>query len=179
MKLKSRYFRPRYSLRLLLIGFLLVTAIVAVYRDPLRRRLEQLMTKGRKPVDTLVITGPPTVGVPVALDPPSPDEIMRAMKAAGEPDDLFVDIRMVVEQIADYVDPPMFSTAIGRSQLHHAHYKCMLYSANGDKTFYIDHNHQCVSAPFELAAHSDGLVGMHVERREPMDFGRHDSDVQK
>lgn len=34
--------------------------------------------------------------------------------------------------------------------LHHAHNKCMLYSANGDRTFYIDHNHQCVPASFEV-----------------------------
>lgn len=151
MTLKSHFFRPRYSLRLLLICFLIVAALVAVYRDPLRRRLEQLMTKGRKPVDSLLITGPRTVGVPVALDPPSPDEVLGALMAAGEPDGLRTDVRLVLEPIADYVDPPVYSPTTGRSQLDHARYKCMLYSANGDRTFYIDHNHQCVPAPFAIA----------------------------
>lgn len=146
---KSRFFRPRYSLRLLLTCFLMVAALVAVYREPLRRRLERLMAKGSKPLDTLIITGPQAIGVPVALDPPSPDEVLRALMAAGEPDDLRTDVRFVLEPIADYVDPPVYSPTIGRSQLHHARYKCMLYSANGDRTFYIDHNHQCVPVSSE------------------------------
>jgi len=61
------------------------------------------------------ILGPMTAGGPaVALDPPSEDEIMRAMEEArpvesGVP---FLyeknrnNVRIVVEPVADYVDPP-------------------------------------------------------------------------
>lgn len=79
------------------------------------------------------ILGPITKGgPPVALDPPTPDEIIRAMPSndGGIP---FLwersrnNVRMVVEKIADYVDPPRFYPLIGPAQLHHAHYKCTVY----------------------------------------------------
>lgn len=140
-------FRPRYSLRLLMVCLLAITAAVAVYRDPLRRRLETLMSRSAKPVGHLLIVGPQTTGVPVALDPPGPDEIKQAMAQAGESKGSFADWRMVIEPIADYVDPPQFSWPTGQWQLHHAHYKCIIYSASGQRTVYIDHNHRCVHDP--------------------------------
>jgi hypothetical protein len=82
------------------------------------------------------ILGPITGGAPpAALDPPSEDQIMRALDKArtvsgGLP---FLhevqrnNVRIVVEPIADYVDPPRFYPLVGPAQLHHAHYKCTIY----------------------------------------------------
>jgi hypothetical protein len=112
------------------------------------------------------ILGPLTAGGPaVALDPPSDDEVMRALERArpmegGIP--LLYEkqrngVRIVKEKIADYVDPPRFVPTIGPAQLHHAHYKCTIYfteivhvgwpvphtleDEDAVEVIYIDHNH--------------------------------------
>lgn len=112
------------------------------------------------------ILGPLTAGGPaVALDPPSEDEIIRALEdakpvAGGIP---FLhevqrnNVQIVVEPVADYVDPPRVYPLIGPAQLHHAHYKCIInyteikragwpipYTAvdeDSQEVIYIDHNH--------------------------------------
>jgi hypothetical protein len=116
--------------------------------------------------ETVPILGPLTQGGPtVALDPPSQDEIMRALEEArpvegGIPllwESQRNNVRMVVEPIADYVDPPRVYPMIGPAQLHHAHYKCTLYfedvtrvgwpipytttNEDAQEVIYIDHNH--------------------------------------
>ena len=116
--------------------------------------------------DKVPILGPLTQGGPaVALDPPSDDEIIRALEKArpvegGLP---FLhevqrnNVRIVVEPIQDYVDPPRVYPLIGPAQLHHAHYKCTIYftertnvgwpipytviNENAQEVVYIDHNH--------------------------------------
>jgi hypothetical protein len=112
------------------------------------------------------ILGPITSGSPaVALDPPSDDEVMRAMERAkpiegGLP--LLYEkqrngVKIVKQKIADYVDPPRFVPTIGPAQLHHAHYKCTVYytevthvgwpiphtlkDEDAQEVIYIDHNH--------------------------------------
>jgi hypothetical protein len=112
------------------------------------------------------ILGPVTSGsAPVALDPPSPDEVMRALEKADSVEGgvplLFErqrnNVRMVIEPIADYVDPPRVYPLIGPAQLHHAHYKCTIYYSettrvgwpvpysttdeDSRQVIYIDHNH--------------------------------------
>ena len=112
------------------------------------------------------ILGPVTSGsAPVALDPPSPDEVMRALEKADSVEGgvplLFErqrnNVRMVIEPIADYVDPPRVYPLIGPAQLHHAHYKCTIYYSettrvgwpvpyttvdeDSREVIYIDHNH--------------------------------------
>ena len=112
------------------------------------------------------ILGPITSGGPaVALDPPSEDEIMRALESArpiegGLP---FLheiqrnNVRIVVEPVADYIDPPRVYPLVGPAQLHHAHYKCIIYfteknrvgwpipyttvDEDAQEVVYIDHNH--------------------------------------
>lgn len=83
MKPYLRRFRPRYSLRLALVGFAVLAALIALNRDPLRRRLESLLAFRKNPANRLVIEGPPTAGIPVAIDPPSPDDILQALTRAG------------------------------------------------------------------------------------------------
>jgi hypothetical protein len=112
------------------------------------------------------VLGPITSGGPaVALDPPSQDEIMRALiqnrdLEGGLPllwERNLNNVRMVVEPIADYVDPPRVYPLIGPAQLHHAHYKCTIYytevtrvgwpvpyttvDEDASEVIYIDHNH--------------------------------------
>ncbi len=120
----------------------------------------------RERYERVPILGPITSGSEVrALDPPSEDEIMRAVEKVhptegGVP---FLhttqrdNVRIVVEPIADYVDPPRVYPLIGPAQLHHAHYKCIVYYKNttrvgwpipytatdedAQEVIYIDHNH--------------------------------------
>ena len=112
------------------------------------------------------ILGPTTSGgPPVALDPPSDDEVMRALEKAkpvqgGIPlvwEKQRNNVRIIKEKIADYVDPPRFYPLIGPAQLHHAHYKCSVYfdekttvgypvphtlhDQESVEVIYIDHNH--------------------------------------
>lgn len=111
------------------------------------------------------ILGPTTSGPVAALDPPSPDEVMRALERArtvegGVPllhEIQRNNVRMVVEQLADYMDPPRVYPLIGPAQLHHAHYKCIIYftevtrvgwpipyttvDEDAQEVIYVDHNH--------------------------------------
>ena len=116
--------------------------------------------------DMVPILGPITEGGPVvALNPPSEDEVIRALEKArpvegGLP---FLhevqrnNVRMVIEPIADYIDPPRVYPLIGPAQQHHAHYKCTIYfeevtrvgwpipyttkNEDAQEVVYIDHNH--------------------------------------
>ncbi|MFZ5831301.1 MAG: hypothetical protein ACOY3P_14515 [Planctomycetota bacterium] len=112
------------------------------------------------------ILGPITAGGPaVALDPPSEDEIMRALERArplegGLPLMYEVqrnNVRIVTCPISDYVDPVRVYPMIGPAQLHHAHYKCTIYFTEVTRVgwplpyttvdedcrevIYIDHDH--------------------------------------
>jgi len=112
------------------------------------------------------ILGPITSGGPPrALDPPSEDEIIRALEEARPVEGGIPllhevqrnNVRIVVEPIADYVDPVRVYPLIGPAQLHHAHYKCIIYFSETTRTgwpipytftdedtqevIYIDHNH--------------------------------------
>ena len=117
----------------------------------------------RERYERVPILGPLTAGGPtVALDPPSPDEVIRALKTVegGLP---FLhevqrnNVRMEIIPIADYVDPPRVYPVVGPAQQHHAHYKCILYYSevtrvgwpipyttvdeDAREVIYIDHNH--------------------------------------
>ena len=128
--------------------------------------------------DRVPILGPITSGgQAIALDPPSEDEIMRALEKArplegGVP---FLhttqrdNVRIVVEPISDYVDPPRVYPLIGPAQLHHAHYKCIIYftetthvgwpipyttvDEDAQEVIYVDHNH------FHMVGNVDGGPG--------------------
>lgn len=112
------------------------------------------------------ILGPLTAGGPVeASDPPSDDEVWRALERAdsvqgGVP---FLhevqrnNVRIIKEKIADYIDPPRVVPLIGPVQLHHVHYKCTVFferrtvvgwpiphtivDEDSAEVIYVDHNH--------------------------------------
>ena len=126
------------------------------------------------------ILGPITSGgPPVALDPPSDDEVMRALEKAqpiegGVP---FLwernrnNVRMVKQKIADYVDPPRVYPLVGPAQQHHAHYKCTVYytevkrigrpiphtliDEDSREVIYIDHNHFHMVGNVDTGASAD------------------------
>ncbi|MBX7166503.1 MAG: hypothetical protein K1X74_09160 [Pirellulales bacterium] len=113
--------------------------------------------------DRVPVLGPITSGdTVVALDPPSPDEVMRAMPSIEGTVPLLYEkhrdkVRMTIEPIGDYVDPPRVYPLIGPAQLHHAHYKCTIYfvetthvgwpvpyttvDEDSVEVVYIDHEH--------------------------------------
>jgi hypothetical protein len=120
----------------------------------------------RERYDRLPILGPITAGGPaMALDPPSEDEIIRALERArpiegGIPllhEVQRNNVRIVVEPIGDYVDEVRNYPLIGPAQLHHAHYKCIVYfteitrvgwpipyttvDEDAQEVIYIDHDH--------------------------------------
>ncbi len=124
------------------------------------------------------IMGQLTQGAEIkALDPPSDDEVMRALEHArpvegGLPflyEKQRNNVRIVKEKIADYIDPPRFIPLIGPAQLHHAHYKCTIYfqertwvgwpipheilDEDAVEVIYVDHNH------FHAVGNVDGGVG--------------------
>ena len=112
------------------------------------------------------ILGPIVPGGPmVALDPPSDDEVMRALEKAWPVEGGIPllwernrnNVRIVKQKIADYVDEPRHYPVIGPAQQHHAHYKCTIYfedvrhvgwpvphtlrDEDAEEVIYIDHNH--------------------------------------
>jgi hypothetical protein len=115
--------------------------------------------------DRVPILGPITSGGVVALDPPSDDEVMRALEKArpveGGVPMLYErsrnNVRIVKYKISDYVDPPRHYPLVGPAQQHHAHYKCVIYwedtrrigwpvphtirDEDTEEVIYIDHNH--------------------------------------
>lgn len=128
---------------------------------------------GRVPILGPITSG----GPPVALDPPTPDEIVRALEPSVQGGLPFLheiqrnNVRMIVEPIADYVDPPRFYPLIGWAQLHHAHYKCTIFyqevtrvgwplpyttvDEDAREVIYIDHNH------FHIVGNVDGGADSH------------------
>ena len=120
------------------------------------------------------IMGPLTSGGPVkALDPPSDDEVWRALERArpvqgGIPflnETQRSNVVIVKEKIADYIDPPRVYPLLGPAQLHHVHFKVTAYfterkivgwpfphtleDEDAAEVIYIDHNH------FHMAGNPD------------------------
>lgn len=153
----SRFVRwppPRFSLRLLLIVMTALSMFVALHRERLRDRAEVAWVRFQELLgadsqstrgDHIVILGPiQPVGAPPLLDLPSPEEIVAALQKSERVNNLGPNVRMVIEPIAAYLDPPRVYPLIGPAQLHHAHYKCMIYSDNGARSIYVDRNHFCL-----------------------------------
>jgi hypothetical protein len=112
------------------------------------------------------VLGPIQAGGPaIAMDPPSDDEVMRALEDARPLQGGFPllheiqrnNVRIVKNLIDDSVDPPRVYPLIGPAQLHHARYKCTIYytevtrvgwpipytttNEDAQEVVYIDHDH--------------------------------------
>lgn len=96
------------------------------------------------------------------MDPPSPDEVMRALPDEASGGWTFLaetsrnNVRIVYEPIVDRIDECRFFPMVGPARLHHCHYKCTVYYdkvirsdwpvpfRHKDETVqvvYIDHDH--------------------------------------
>lgn len=98
------------------------------------------------------------------LDPPTPDEVIRALPegVTGAGGFAFIaesnlnNVRMVIEPMVDRVDECRFYPLVGPARLHHCHYKCIVYfdkvrrsdwpvpftfEDQSQEVVYIDHDH--------------------------------------
>ena len=88
--------------------------------------------------ERMPILGPIGSGGVCAMDPPSDDEVMRALEKAEQTEGGIPflhtvqrnNVRIVKELVSDYVDPPRVFPLVGPAQLHHCHYKCIIYYSN-------------------------------------------------
>ena len=134
--------------------------------SPYFQKREEDAFWNHKRYDRIPVLGPLQAGAPeVGLDPPSEDEVMRALEKArpvqgGLPFLHEVQrnkVRIIVEPLADYVDPPRVYPLVGPAQLHHCHFKCIVYynevtrigwpvphttsCEDCQEVLYIDHDH--------------------------------------
>ncbi|HMO85520.1 MAG TPA: hypothetical protein PKC18_11445 [Lacipirellulaceae bacterium] len=109
----------------------------------------------------LPILGPITSGArTVVLDPPSDDEVMRALAKAQRVPGAVLQrwdggrrpVRIVKEKVADYVDAPRHYPLVGMAQLHHAHFKCTIHCEDVYEVIHVDHNH------LHMTGSGDGAV---------------------
>jgi hypothetical protein len=145
--------------------------------SPYQQKLQEDKYWETERYDRVPILGPVTSGgPPIALDPPTPDEIMRAMPTVQGGVPLLHEVqrnnvRIVVEPIADYIDPPRIYPLIGPAQQHHAHYKCTVYytevtrvgwpvpyttvDEDAREVIYVDHNHLHMVGNVDGSGHYD------------------------
>lgn len=136
----------------------------------------------RMPVLPPIPPGSPAV----ALDPPSQDEVMRALERAkpvqgGLPllhEVQRNNVRIVSDLLKDEVDPPRVMPLVGPVQLHHAHYKCTIYytqmtrvgwplpytntDEEAQEVIYIDHDH------LHQVGNVDGGPGYYQGQNQPV-----------
>lgn len=116
--------------------------------------------------ERMAVLGPLTPGAPEkSLDPPSDDEVMRVLEKSrsvqgGLPmlhEIQRTNVRIVKELLQDSIDPPRVYPLVGPAQLHHVHYKCIVYftevtrvgwpipyttrNEEAQEVVYIDHDH--------------------------------------
>lgn len=142
---------PRFSLRLMLVVVTVLCVLAALHRDRLRvgaqaarAWFEQMFLAKSKTAraDRIVMTGSiQPAGAPPLRDPPRVAEVLAALQKNNTAGDLGVNLRIVIEPLATYLDPPRVYPLVGPMQLHHAHYKCTIYSDDDERTVYIDRNH--------------------------------------
>ena len=75
-----------------------------------------------------------------SLDPPSDEEVLRALDKAKPTQSGFLhsvqrnNVRIVKEKVSDFADPPSVTPLLGPVQIHHAHYKCTVYYTEVTRT---------------------------------------------
>jgi hypothetical protein len=116
--------------------------------------------------ERMPVLGPLTPGSPeIALDEPSDDEVMRKLEEArpiqgGLPllhEVQRNNVRIAKFKLSDYIDPVREYPLAGPAQLHHCHWKCIVYFSeitwvgwplpykttheDAQEVLYIDHDH--------------------------------------
>ena len=78
---------------------------------------------------------------PICEDAPSDQEVLRAMPRVtrGVPfgyEEFRDDIQIVTERLVDKIDPPRFFPLVGPAQLHHCHWKAIIYYKETNQSSY-------------------------------------------
>ena len=78
---------------------------------------------------------------PLCQDPPDDAMVIRTMPHVrrGVPfvcEEFRNDIQVITERLVDKIDPPRFFPLIGPAQLHHCHWKCIIYYRETNQTSY-------------------------------------------
>ena len=133
--------------------------------SPYFQKKEEDAFWNHKRYDRVPVLGPLQAGAPEIVDAPSEDEVMRQLEKArpvqgGIP--LLHEVqrnhvRIVIESTQNSVDPPRVMPLMGPVQVHHAHFKCIVYFAeithvgwpvpytttdeDCQEVIYIDHDH--------------------------------------
>lgn len=133
--------------------------------SPYFQKKEEDAFWNHKRYDRVPVLGPLQAGAPEIVDAPSEDEVMRQLEKArpvqgGIP--LLHEVqrnhvRIVVESTQNSVDAPRVMPLMGPVQLHHTHFKCMVYftevthvgwpvpytttDEDCQEVIYIDHDH--------------------------------------
>ena len=89
-----------------------------------------------KPPGNVVLSATITRGDAAEIDPPQPDEVLKAVGLRGA-----ADVRVTLEKRAEYTDPPRFYPAIGQAQFHHASYECTIVTAGGTRRIFVSQSH--------------------------------------
>jgi hypothetical protein len=162
-KHKLRWYQ--YSLRTLLMLMLVTSLAMSCWAVKMQRVKMRKEWIENKKYTWVPILGPLARGGSVE-EPgtPSEDEVMCAVELAMPTYDNwpfhFVDrinVLIVVEPMADYVDVPRVYPMVGRAQLHHMDYKCVVHFTDAtrvaaplsfttsvrdcEQEVYVDHNH--------------------------------------
>jgi RNA polymerase sigma-70 factor (ECF subfamily) len=101
---------------------------VAIRLDPTNRVIEDI--RAREGPDKVTVLK--STGDLAHLEAPSEAEVLRALPQEPRciPAVLEVhrdDIQVVAERLVGQVDPPRFFPLVGEGELHHCHWKCMVY----------------------------------------------------
>ena len=100
-------------------------------------------------------------GPPRALAPPSEQDVIEALAAdsarasAGLDEQVdFRRVRIKLQKVAEYLDPPQVYPLVGYAQMHHAHYKVQVHAPgqNSPRVVWLDHRHLHVSEPQTVQA---------------------------
>ncbi len=134
----------------------------------------------REPFENRIpIMGPMTSGGQAqSIDPPTIDQLLEVIRISS-PDSLprVAREQVVIEKIADYVDPPKRYPLIGLAQLHHSHYKCIMMLREDETDMkkgeqeqlilFVDHTHLHVSEELAVSQDLPAEDELRTRQRQP------------
>ncbi|MEZ6143548.1 MAG: hypothetical protein R3B84_23535 [Zavarzinella sp.] len=111
---------------------------------------------------------------PLCEDPPTEREVLRTLKKVrrGVPgicEEFRDNIRIRCERIKDVIDPPRFFPLIGYAQLHHCHWKCIIYYTETIQSDY----------PFPIYNQKDRVEVIYIDKDHLHLYVGDDPELQK
>lgn len=137
-------------------------------------RMEEKYTrrfKERTPIMPPILPGQP---LPTCEDPPSEEEIIRALPKVtrGIPfvyEEFRDSYEIVVEKIVDRIDPPCHIPLIGPAQVHHCRYKCTVFWREQQYSDY----------PFPFGVKNDRAEVIYIDKDHAHLYAGNDPRYQK